>query len=316
MATVAEPQPAELPLPGGQPGARVRLTPLESGRAAVPPAYLNRTEGRMAKLRALGLGVPREQWVTVPVPCFLIEHPTAGLVLVDTGLHPSVAVEPAQNLGRLLSRWIGEVDFAPERSAAAQLRARGLDPAKVGTVVMTHLHFDHASAMAEFPNAVFVFDELEWEAATAPRSVLRGYVQGQFDHGFDYRTLDFDSEEVSSFASFGRSLDLFGDGSIRLLATPGHSRGHVSVALRLRGREALICGDAAYTQGTLDFSELPGIVDDEHLFRRSLREIQRYVELTPGSLVVPGHDLERWEAIAYGSEPSSSPASSEARRAR
>lgn len=300
MATAAEPQPAELPLPGGQPGARVRLTPIETGRVAVPPAYLHRAEGRLAKLRALGLGVPREQWTTVPVPCFLVEHPAAGLVLVDTGLHPSVAVEPAQNLGRLWSRWLGDIDTTPERSAATQLRARGVDPARVRTVVMTHLHFDHASAMAEFPNAVFLFDELEWEAATEPRAVLRGYVQGQFDHGFDYRTLDFDSEEVSSFVSFGRALDLFGDGSVRLLATPGHSRGHVSVALRLRDREALICGDAAFTQGTLDFSEMPGIVDDEHLFRRSLREIQRYVELTPGSLVVPGQDLERWEDIAYG----------------
>ena len=297
MATTAEPQPAALPLPGGRGGARVRLTPLESGRTPVPPAYLHRAEGRMATLRALGVGVPREEWVTIPIISYLIEHPTAGIVLVDTGIHPSVGVEPAQNLGRFGAYLMRDLQTGPDRAVSAQLRARGMDPADVGCVVMTHLHLDHASAISEFPNAAFLFDELEWEAATEPRSVLRGYVQSQIDHAFDYRTLDFDAEEVTSFATFGRSLDLFGDGSVRLLATPGHTRGHVSVVVRLRERDVLIAGDAAYTRRALESGERPAFVDDGHLFRRSLREIQRYAQQTPGALVLPGHDLEDFEAL-------------------
>lgn len=302
MATTAEPHAAVLPLSDGRPGARMRLTPLESGRTLVPPAYLHRVEGRMATLRALGVGVPREDWVKIPIISYLIEHPTAGVVLVDTGLHPSVAVEPAQNLGRLGAYLLRDIETGPDRAVSAQLRARGIEPADVGCVVMTHLHLDHASAMSEFPNAAFLFDELEWEAATGPRAVLRGYVQGQIDHAFDYRTLDFDAEEVTSFATFGRALDLFGDGSIRLLATPGHTRGHVSVVVRLRDREVLIAGDAAYTRRTLESGHRPALVDDAHLFRRSLREIQRYAEQTPGALVLPGHDLEDFESLeaVYG----------------
>lgn len=297
MATTAEPQPAVLPLPGGRPGARVRLTRFESGRVLVPPAYLHRVEGRMATLRALGVGVPRDEWVRIPIVSYLIEHPVAGAVLVDTGLHPSVGVDPVENLGRLGAYvWRGG-ETSPDRAFSAQLRARGVNPEDVRCVVMTHLHLDHASAMSEFPNATFLFDELEWEAATGPRSVLRGYVQGQIDHPFDYRTLDFDAEEVTSFATFGRALDLFGDGSVRLLATPGHTPGHVSVVARLREREVLIAGDAAYTRQTLESGRLPGLVDDPHLFRRSLREIQRYAERTPGALVLPGHDLEDSETL-------------------
>ncbi len=130
-----------------------------------------------------------------------------------------------------------------------------------------------------------------------PHRHAAGYVRGHIDHPFDFRLLDFDGEAVDAFASFGRALDLFGDGSVRLVATPGHTHGHLSVVLRLRSREALLCGDAAYTTDTLDHGHLPGQVVDEHLFRRSLREITRYRELTPEALVIPGHDLAAFEAL-------------------
>ena len=139
-------------------------------------------------------------------------------------------------------------------------------------------------------------NEAEWRAAAAGGS-RQGYEHHHFDHAFDYRLVDFEAEEADSFATFGRALDLFGDGSIRLVSTPGHSAGHMSVVLKLTGRELLLCVDAAYTQKTLDDSSLPYLMDDEHLFRRSLREIQLYAERTPTAVIVPGHDLARFEAL-------------------
>ena len=54
----------------------------------------------MGRLRMLGIGTPRSNWWTVPVPAFLVTHPTAGPFVIDTGLHPSVTSKPAANLGR------------------------------------------------------------------------------------------------------------------------------------------------------------------------------------------------------------------------
>lgn len=295
MATAAEPQLAELPLPGGRFGSTVRLQPLLSGLVDAPPGFLHRGVGRLAGARALGLGVPREELVKVPIVAFLIEHPRAGRVLVDTGLHPSVGVDPKQNLGRLGARLFKGVEL--EQSLPDQLRARGVDPASIGVVVLTHLHLDHASAVSEFPEATFVLDGLEWEVATERRAALHGYVRRQFDHAFDYRTLDFDADWVESFATFGRAVDLFGDGSVRLVATPGHTHGHLSVIARLSEREALLTGDAVFTMRTLRDSHLPWRVEDEHLYRRSLKEIQHYVEQTPDALVVPGHDIDHWHTL-------------------
>ena len=124
-----------------------------------------------------------------------------------------------------------------------------------------------------------------------------GTSSSQYDFGFDYRTFDFDSPGTESFATFGRSFDLFGDGSVHAVFTPGHTHGHTSYVLRLRDREVLIAGDAIYTMRTLEESVLPYRMADEHHFRRSLKEIQRYRERTPGALIIPGHDWDSFSAL-------------------
>ncbi len=289
--------PAELPLPGGRPTATVRLHPLLAGEALAPPAWLHRDDGRLGPLRALGLGVRRDDLVDIPIGWFLLDHPRAGSVLVDTGLHPSVAVDPRANFGLLGARVFRGLSVDAANTAPAQLRSRGVEPREISTVVMTHLHIDHASAASEFPGAKFVVAEREWAAATRSMGALRGYERGQIDHALDWRTIDFDGPDSDSFASFGRSIDLFGDGSVRCVSTPGHTPGHMSVIVRLQDREALLAGDAIYTMRTLRESRLPARCDDMHEFRRSLREIQLYVEQTPSALVVPGHDATAWRGL-------------------
>jgi N-acyl homoserine lactone hydrolase len=297
LSTAAEPQPASLPLPGGREGATVRVHPLLTATCKAPPGWLLREEGRLASARAFGIRVPRSEWIEIPVVAFLVEHPGFGPFLIDTGFHASVAVDSKQNLGRLNAFFFKDIEMSQSDAVSHQLRGRGIDPNSIGLVVMTHLHVDHASAIADFPAATFLLSRREWEAAVEPRGSTRGYVRRQFDHAFDYRLLDFDSSAADSFAGFGRSFDVFGDGSVHLVSTPGHTRGHLSVVLRTASGEVLVAGDAIYSMTTLRESHLPHLVADEHLFRRSLREIQLYAEQTPEAVIIPGHDLERWREL-------------------
>ncbi|HEY6779957.1 MAG TPA: MBL fold metallo-hydrolase, partial [Thermoleophilaceae bacterium] len=151
-ATAAEPRPASLPLPGGQPDATVRLEPLLTGSSAGPPGFFLRPEGRLAWRQGLGIGVPRKQWLRSPIPAFLIHHPGAGPLLVDTGLHASVAVKPAANLGRVSTFAFKDLETKPEQAVVAQLRERDIKASEIGTVIMTHLHTDHASAIVDIPD--------------------------------------------------------------------------------------------------------------------------------------------------------------------
>lgn len=296
MPTAAEPKPAELPLRGGTPDAAVEVTPLLAGSGTWPEAWRHREKGRLAAPHAFGIRDRKSERCEYPIPAFLVEHPSAGPVLIDTGLHPSVAVDKKQNLGRPLAATTARNwNMEPSQALPDQLRERGIEPSDVRLIVMTHLHLDHASGMVQFPDATFVISRQEWERANEPRAVRNGYVTSHFDHAFDYRLIDFDGPDVDSFASFGRSFDLLGDGSIRVAFTPGHTMGHMSVILRAGEREVLLTGDAAYTRHAIETGHKPYLMQDEHLFARSLREIQRYVEQTPSALVIPGHEMEPFE---------------------
>jgi glyoxylase-like metal-dependent hydrolase (beta-lactamase superfamily II) len=250
--------------------------------------------GRLATaLTAFG---SHKDWIPVPIPAFLIEHPGAGRFLVDTGFHPSVAIDPKQNLGPFFGR-LYDIQMKPEQAIPAQLRGRGIDPHEIRLVVMTHLHLDHASAISEFTNAVFVLGEGEWAAVHEPRPTLHGYVRRHMEHAVDYREVMYDDPSVDSYSTFARSVDLFGDGSVRLVHTPGHSSGHQSLVLRLGDREALLAGDAIYFLRTLEDERRGLAMADEHLWRRSLREIQLYRREHPDALIVPGHDHDAWQDL-------------------
>jgi glyoxylase-like metal-dependent hydrolase (beta-lactamase superfamily II) len=268
-----------------------------TGTSLAPPTFIERATGPLAPLRNMGFGIPREEWLRIPIVAFLLEHPTIGPMLIDTGLHSSVGVDGKGNLGFTGPLILKDLKFSPSEAVPAQLRERGIDPSDVRFVLMTHMHLDHASAITDFPNATVVVSSDEWEAADVFAGFRDGYVKRQFDHGLDYRLLDFGDAGTDSFATFGRGIDLFGDGSVHAVFTPGHTAGHVSFVLRLEGREALVAGDAIYSTRTLEESVMPWRTHDEHNFKRSLREIQLFAKGSPNALIIPGHDLEQWNTL-------------------
>jgi len=288
------PRPAELPLAGGRERATVRVHPLRTAEQLAPPGYCDRPSGPLRTLRGLGLH-RRSAWFFIPMPAFLVEHPQAGPVLVDCGLHGSVAADPARNLGRVNAA-LYTFRMTPEQAVRAQLEQRGVDPDAVRTVVMTHLHYDHASAVRDFPAATFVVDRREWASATAPRPALRGYVPAHIDLPVDWRTVDHERDGVPH-GPFARTLDLFGDGSVRLVCTPGHTAGHQSVLLRLAGGELLLTGDAAYDRRTILAGARPLLMPDPVAFEHSLAEVGGWVRQNPGATFICGHDPEQWAEL-------------------
>lgn len=282
--------PLEEPLAGGVEGASLVVEPIDAGESLWPAStFDSRRRGPIARARGLGIGSKPETWESRPVPAYLAHHPGVGPILVDTGLHPSVVRDPKVNLGRASGK---HYRVEEGRDIVSQLRERGIAPADVAVVILTHLHEDHASAIEVFPESLFILSETEWEAATGRFTRLRGYRQSQFDFAFDYNTIDFDSDSIESYGAFGRTFDLFGDGSVRLAYTPGHSAGHMSVILRLPRRDFVVVGDAASDWRQFHGQAEPLMIEDEHNWRRSLRELRAFHRAYPYALIVPGHDRE------------------------
>ena len=105
------------------------------------------------------------------------------------------------------------------------------------------------------------------------------------------------ARDISSYSTFGRTFDLFGDGAVRLAFTPGHSAGHQCVIAHLRDRDFVIAGDAIYTHGQLDDAPEPPRPLDRHTWRRSRQELALFHRSYPQAVIVPGHDPEHWRTL-------------------
>jgi len=298
MRLSVEPHPLHEPLAGGTAGASVVVEPIVAGHVDFPRKTMVSPGGRFMTLKLLRALLFGGEPNVVPVPAFLIRHPSAGPILVDTGLHPSIATDGKENFGGTSNRF-GKPSLQPGEDVPAQLRSRGLDPHEIPIVVMTHLHIDHTSAISEFPNSTFVVSEPEWvEATTGSGGLLKGYRRQHIDYAFEYRTVDFNRANVDSYASFGRTFDLFGDGSIRLAFTPGHSAGHMSLVCRLAKDDFVIGGDAMYLlDQLLGKAALPPRPEDAHNYRRSLQELKLFHSQFPDAVITPGHDPDFYDRV-------------------
>ena len=117
-------------------------------------------------------------------------------------------------------------------------------------------------------------------------------------HAVDYREVVYDTRLASSYSTFGRSFDLFGDGSVRLVYTPG-PLGRAPVADRAaegpRGAARRATRSTSSTRSST--SVAAPFLDDEHNWRRSLREIQLYRRQNPDALIIPSHDDKLWARL-------------------
>ncbi len=226
--------------------------------------------------------------IEVPVPFYLIRHPQ-GDVLVDGGNPLALARDPRAHLGPLAD--VFEVHMSERQHCVAQLRELGVAPASVTRIVQTHLHMDHTGALGHFPAARIIVQAAELERA---RTVERPYAHGYVPKDLEQPDLDWHP--------FDGELDLFGDGSVRLLPTPGHSAGHLSLLLELkRTGRVLITADAVDNRAQWEGSQAPRGLYDASLAESSLRRLRELAdELDP--LLVFGHHPANFAALRRAPE--------------
>lgn len=273
----------------------VRVHPLHVAEMSVPPRYWDGNASTLTALRSLA--TPRSQWVSIPIIAFLVEHPDRGPVLIDTGFAQSIRDDPASNLGRAGARMFSPINVTEAGLVTDQLRARGIDPGDVGTVVMTHLHFDHASGIEDFPGAEFVVERREREALSG--GLLKGYVPSQVEPAANWRLVD--AAGAPAAEGFDHVLDVFGDGALRMVFTPGHTHGHCSVLAATADGPLLLAGDAIYARRSMENDEVPVTLSgSKREYLDSLGQIRRWVTAHPGAPVIFGHDPWNRDALLRG----------------
>lgn len=217
-----------------------------------------------------------EGQIKAPVPAFLIEHPK-GLVLFDTGLAQAVQSDPEGQLGPLLQYY--RPDFSRGEDVAGRLESIGIDPSGIALMINSHLHFDHCGGNALIPNATQIVQRREWDAMQDPDMAAKeGLRKPLADCGHGRKLVDGEH-------------DVFGDGTLTLLPTYGHSPGHQSLRVRGDDGETIFTADCCYFRRVLETLTLPPFGHDPEAQRSVLLTLRRLE--ANGARLIFGYDPDQ-----------------------
>ncbi|WP_437538877.1 MBL fold metallo-hydrolase [Sorangium sp. So ce726] len=259
-------------------GQRVRLCTLETGEVGGARSMLLRSD-HVAFDRA-------REHEPLPIYAHLVRHPARGDVLIDAGLSAPFERDPFGDIRAPVSwlhRAMGTRFTLPAgRSLGAQLARFGSRPRQV---YLTHVHGDHTAGLGELPGDVEIVTG-EHEADD-----LAGHLgYGHFAEGATLSELSF--ARGVPMPPFDLAIDVWGDGALWALPTPGHSRGHLSFVVNAESGPVLLVGDASHYAWAFERGIGPRgpSASDEAVGQRSLDRLRELVRAHPSLRVVYGHE--------------------------
>jgi N-acyl homoserine lactone hydrolase len=211
-----------------------------------------------------------------PYFMYVVTHPQ-GTVLFDSGAHPDLGTSPESRLGEAAADF--DMRLSPEDHVERRLATIGMTPRDIDLVVQSHLHFDHAGGLGWLTHAPILVQREELAFARNP-PVYQELIYVQADFGMDLNWRELDGDH-----------DVFGDGRVTVISTPGHTRGHQSLLVRLEGQTVFLLADAAYLIDKMRSRSLPGILWSPDAIVASWDRIEE-IERSEHALLITTHALD------------------------
>jgi glyoxylase-like metal-dependent hydrolase (beta-lactamase superfamily II) len=272
-------------------GNNIKIHGLQTGTVAIKEQQRKGDGGDKNSL--LRVFADRRWTEPLPILAWLIEHPE-GLIAVDTGETARVS-EPGY-----FTRWHAYYRLAlrewvsPEDEIGPQIRKLGFSTSDVRWVVLSHFHTDHAGGLLHFPNSEIVTSRTDFEYSRGFRGRGRGFLPQHWPNWFAPTLIEHTSKP---FGPFQQSTTLTAAGDVHLLPTPGHTPGHLSVALENGDSVFFFGADASYTQQFMLDGVTDGVSPDPTTARATLTRIQDLVGQRP-TVYLPSHDPEAIARLA------------------
>lgn len=266
-----------------------RVATFSTGRVQIHPQHVH------------GSRLPSLAWILLsptwadgrPIHVFVVEH-EQGLVLFDAGQDRASITDPdyypSSPLMRLIYRRLARFEMGPTETVSAQLAALGYAVDDVRWVVLSHLHQDHIGGLRELTKARFVVSATEWQAMSAPKAEMAGFLPRHTDlPGASWDRVTFESTAEAALAPFRSAHDLLGDGSLMLLPTPGHTAGSLSMLVRGGVAPLLFVGDLTYDLDGMRRGLVPGLGVKAQL-QATASDVLELERLTGALAILPAHD--------------------------
>jgi glyoxylase-like metal-dependent hydrolase (beta-lactamase superfamily II) len=240
------------------PGPIRRVSVLSTGSVRIRPDHAAATWKPMM----LWLTTSRSWTAPRPISVFVIEH-RDGLVLFDTGQDRASVTDPDYFPSGVTGWFYGrtaKADIAEDQTLTAGLSRLGYHASDVRAAIVSHLHQDHIGGLAELLGARIHVSQAEWDTMTEPRAELAGVMRNHIDlPGLTWIKVVPGPTADRALEPFTVSHDLFGDGSLVLVPTPGHTPGSMSLIVRQPGHPSLaMVGDLTYAADLLEQGHVPG----------------------------------------------------------
>lgn len=188
--------------------------------------------------------------VEIPVIVGVVRHQKYGSYLMDAGLDSSYTHNPYGTIrGIMVKRFLGKGKQEPNTDIASILKNENI---QIKGVFLTHLHIDHTAGIMDLPKSIFYAvgkDEVYTN--------FRIFMQSDHLNGLEY-LYEIDFSTGIDLPPFGKSVDLFGDGSLWAISSSGHSKGHVLYFVNGVEEKVLLTGDACNNQYQFDKEIGPG----------------------------------------------------------
>jgi glyoxylase-like metal-dependent hydrolase (beta-lactamase superfamily II) len=213
--------------------------------------------------------------------CYLIRH-AKGLMVWDSGINDSVAAMPdGFQRNETSPRYILRKPFRE------QLAALGVDPAKVQHVAFSHTHGDHVGNGNLFSGATLYIQQAEYDAAFGPEAQSK----------WNFETENYQKLRTNRIVKLTGDHDVFGDGSVVILSTPGHTPGHQSLLVRLPRRgPVILSGDAVHLQENWRERRVPSFNYNREQSLASMDKLSGVIANTRAELWI-NHDKAQSDTI-------------------
>jgi glyoxylase-like metal-dependent hydrolase (beta-lactamase superfamily II) len=208
---------------------------------------------------------------THSVNCYLIRH-TQGWMLFDSG-YPDALVNNPEGLAGPRSTAFRK------KTLVAQMAQIGVTPAQVTRIAFSHTHGDHVGNANLFSAATLYIQQAEYDAAFGPDPAK-----------FGFQVANYDKLRASTTIKLQGDRDVFGDGTVVILSTPGHTPGHQSLLVRLpRTGAVVLSGDAAHFRENFDQRRVPSFNFDHDASIASMDKLAAIVQKEKAQLWI-NHD--------------------------
>jgi N-acyl homoserine lactone hydrolase len=212
---------------------------------------------------------------------YLIQH-GKDWMLWDSGYADAIAAIPEGVLGARNSRAFRN------KTLAAQLAEIGVAPAQIHYLAFSHSHGDHVGNANLFTSATLYIQQAEYDAAFGPEPGKFGFVPATYDQLRAVPTVKLNGD-----------FDVFGDGSVKIISTPGHTPGHQSLLVRLPKTGAVILsGDVAHFMDNFTNRRVPGFNFNIEQSKQSMDKIDALMKSERAQLWI-NHDSAQSATIAH-----------------